>query len=258
MARTAFDPTKHLQLFRGSKLPPEVHTQHAFAGCCPVTGMMVYDRLGDVVHGPNSHTHLKPTSYNDKFMVPFGPVGGSLENEKNNIVNFINAVQVGAQIGVLCIPNYAFVTDVAVKIEASEPGLTFNLKTRNGLKLPSAKVVTVTTSEDPNSPCNKVRTMTESGGGNATVEGTADLNTGAVTGTATADVGNVAAFNGFGALGQDVQSIAIFGRDGQGQFAMEADEIILEVASMPTNKRITGAFRIIVSVNYTICDRAER
>ncbi len=52
--------------------------------------------------------------------------------------------------------------------------------------------------------------------------------------------------------------IDIFGRDGDGVFTAEADEIMLEVASMPVGKKVVGNFRVIVAVNYSICDRAER
>lgn len=235
MARTAFNPSTMLQVFRGSKLPLDVFAKNSGRTCCGSGFAMSYDRLADVVHGPNSHAHLAPTSYNDKYVVPQGPAGGTLENDRNEIVSFINAVGVGAKIGVICIPNYAYITDVAVHIAASEPGLTFNLKTRNGLALPSKKVITVNTTRNENEVC--VLDRTEVPNGEDPVDGSA--------------------FTNFGALDGNV-FVDIFGRDGDGVFTAEADEIQLEVVSMPVNKKVAGTFNITVSVNYTTCMRAER
>lgn len=231
MARTAFDPATMLQVFRGSKQPLGVFAKHAGSGCCGTSFSVGFDRLADVVHGPNSHTHLNPVSYNDKYMVPMGPVGGTLENDRDEIVSFINAVGVGAKIGIICIPNFAFVTDISVRIEAEEPGLTFNLKTRNGLALPSKKVITVKTTRSEDNVCVLERDATDSTAADA--------------------------FNGFGKMDDNV-FIDIFGRDGDGVFTAEADEIMLEVASMPVGKKVVGNFRVVVAVNYSICDRAER
>lgn len=231
MARTAFDPATMLQVFRGSKQPLGVFAKHAGSGCCGTSFSVGFDRLADVVHGPNSHTHLNPVSYNDKYMVPMGPVGGTLENDRDEIVSFINAVGVGAKIGIICIPNFAFVTDISVRIEAEEPGLTFNLKTRNGLALPSKKVITVKTTRSEDNVCVLERDATDSTAANT--------------------------FNGFGKMDDNV-FIDIFGRDGDGVFTAEADEIMLEVASMPVGKKVVGNFRVVVAVNYSICDRAER
>lgn len=247
MARTAFDPATMLQVFRGSKQPLGVFAKHAGSGCCGTSFSVGFDRLADVVHGPNSHTHLNPVSYNDKYMVPMGPVGGTLENDRDEIVSFINAVGVGAKIGIICIPNFAFVTDISVRIEAEEPGLTFNLKTRNRLALPSKKVITVKTTRSEDNVCVLERDATEK---SAVVTG--NLTSGEVTGNLTSN-----AFNGFGKMDDNV-FIDIFGRDGDGVFTAEADEIMLEVASMPVGKKVVGNFRVVVAVNYSICDRAER
>lgn len=288
MARTAFDPATMLQVFRGSKQPLGVFAKHAGSGCCGTSFSVGFDRLADVVHGPNSHTHLNPVSYNDKYMVPMGPVGGTLENDRDEIVSFINAVGVGAKIGIICIPNFAFVTDISVRIEAEEPGLTFNLKTRNELALPSKKVITVKTTRSEDNVCVLERDATEKSAvvtGNLTSgKVTGNLTSNAVSGTVsdttvTATVTNTAvtgtvtdttisgkvtpdstaanAFNGFGKMDDNV-FIDIFGRDGDGVFTAEADEIMLEVASMPVGKKVVGNFRVVVAVNYSICDRAER
>ncbi|MCM1516218.1 MAG: hypothetical protein NC080_07410 [Paraprevotella sp.] len=228
MARAKYDG--HLQVFRGSRLPLGVYAKHANIGCCGSVVGVAHDRLADIVHGPNSHAHLKPCGFNDKYMFPIGPVGGALERDKDDIVAYINEVGVGAKIGVLCIPNFARVTDIGVRIEAEEPGVTFNLVTRNGLALPQADIKVITTAANVDAPCELVRN---------------------------AAAGNAASFTNFGAMG-DNAFIDIFGSDGLGTFALEADEIMLEVASMPTNKRVNGTFRLVVAVNYRVCDRAER
>ena len=258
MARTPYD--NHLQVFRGSKLPLGVFAKHAGVGCCGNTMGVTYDRLADVVHGPNSHAHLNPTSFNDKYLFPIGPVGGTLERDQEDIVSYINEVGVGAKIGVLCIPTYAFVNTIGIRIEAEEPGLTFNLLTRNGLALPSKRIYKVETAPVDGAPCEMARTLTETGG-NATVSGNAQVDTttgkGTIDGVATDNSGDMSVFKNFGALGNNVM-IDILGRDGEGCFALESDEIMLEVASMPVSKRVVGNFRIVVAVNYSICDRAER
>ena len=230
MARTEFDASTMLQVFRGSRLPLGVYAKHAGRICCGSAFEASYDRLADVVHGPNSHTHLRPAVYNDKYLVPQGPVGGNLENDRDAIVTFINKVGVGAKIGILCIPNYAFITDIGVHIDAEESGLTFNLITRNGLTLPSSQVIKVTTAADEDNVCALSRT-----------EATSDTT----------------AFNNIGAL-DGASFIDIIGRDGNGVFTAEADEIQLEVASLPTTGRVIGNFRIMVSVNYSVVMRAER
>lgn len=228
MARTAFDPTTHLQVFAGSRPQMDVYAKHAGVDCCN-RAVATIDRLADVVHGPNADSHLNPTSYNDKFDFPRGMKGGDFETTRNDIVEFINEVGVGAKIGVLVIPNNAFVTDVGVYIYGEEAGLTFDLKTRNGLELPSTKVYKVATAADANAPCSTARTLSEDG-----------------------------SFEGFGALDGN-RSIEIIGRDGEGKFALEADEIILEVKSMPSEEKpVNGDFGILVYVNYTIGHRAER
>lgn len=228
MARTKYDG--HLQVFRGSKLPMGVFAKHASVGCCGSTVETSLDRLADIVHGPNSHAHLKPSGFNDKYMFPIGPVGGTMERDQDDILSYINEVGVGAKVGVLVIPNFARVTDIGIRIEAEEPGLTFNLVTRNGLVLPQESVKIVKTAPSDTSPCELART---------------------------AEDGTAASFQNFGALDKNLY-IDIFGSDGTGSFALEADEIMVEVASMPANKRVYGNFRMVIAVNYRVCDRAER
>jgi hypothetical protein len=55
----------------------------------------------------------------------------------------------------------------------------------------------------------------------------------------------------------DVTEQYIFGRDAAGEFSLEADEILLEVVTMPTSGVISGEFDVLLSVSYDIINRAE-
>lgn len=225
MARTA-KADNNIQVFRGSKPRQDVFAENAGNGCCDGAAAAAYDKLADRTRFSNALAHSNPLGANDKYNAPFGP---GFDNDKALIVNHINTHGVGAQISVLAIPTYAFVTGVGVHIAAEEEGLTFNLITRNGLDLPVAltQVVTAAAGEG----CEVVRTAT---------------------------AGTLASFSGFGALADDQLFVDIFGRDGIGEFSLEADELILEVASMPASGVISGLFDITVSTSYEVIHRAER
>lgn len=214
-----------IQVFRGSRSRQDVFSLNAGGGCCDGVGDVTYDKLAERTRFDNGLLHSNPIGGNDKFLVPYGD---GFAGTRDAIVSLINDVGVGAHISVLAIPTYAFVTGVGVHISAEEPGLTFDLVTRNGLVLPSTTVRTVTATAD--SACEVVRTVDD---------GDADM------------------FEGFGALGT-AAFIDIFGRNGEGEFSLEADEIALRVATMPANGIITGEFSIKVSVSYEVIHRAER
>lgn len=225
MARTP-KAADNLQVFRGSLSKPDVFAQNANDGCCPSTVDVTYDKLGERVRFDNALAHLNPIGANEKFNVPTG--NGFSADYRRAIVDHINAFGVGATISVIAIPTYAFVTGVNVHIAAEEPGLTFNLITRNGLVLPTTAVHVV-----------------EAAG---SVEGCS------IDRTDTA--GDETSFAGFGALDGNL-FIDIFGRSGESEFSLEADELILEVATIPTDP-VSGLFRIEVAVSYEIINRAER
>lgn len=259
MTRVAKD-SKNIQVFRGGNPRPSVFEKHAGIGCCASNVTMIADKLPDVLHFDNGLNHLNPTGGNEKYDFPNGSVSGGF-SDFNDIVAHINEYKVGAQVSVIAIPNYAFVTGVSVKVYAEESGLTFNLKTRNGLKLPADVVKVVTTQPDPNATCQLQRTLVDTNNMkfNGSGSGNASLTTGAVSVTvnttqATADR---SAFSGFGALDGKIYK-DILGRSGNGEFALEADEIIVEVASMPTSGKVNGKFGFTVAVSYDMIDRAER
>lgn len=215
-----------VQVFRGSRPRQDVFAKNAGIGCCDNSSPVGYDKLADRTRFDNSLAHSNPLGANDNFIVPFGD---GFSDTKKAILDGINAEGVGFHISVLAIPTYAFVTGVGVHIAAEEPGLTFDLVTRNGLTLPSDCYHVVEAEVDDG--CTVSRTDTYSDG---------------------------EPLEGFGALGSS-QFIDIFARSaGCGEFALEADEIALKVASMPASGIVTGSFGIIVSVSYEIIHRAAQ
>lgn len=217
----------NLQVFRGSRPRLDVFAKNAGTGCCGTGAQVEYDKLAERVRFDNALAHSNPTGANDKFAFP---QGDGFAYNSAEIIEHINTHGVGATISVLVIPTYAFVTGVGIHIAAEEPGLTFNLVTRNGLVLPG-------TSED----------------NGEVIEVTATDGSEGCEITRTQDTGS---YEGFGALG-NARFIDIFGRYGQGEFSLEADEIILEVATLPASGVVTGAFELEVSVSYDVIHRAE-
>lgn len=213
-----------IQVFRGSRTRQDVFSANSGTGCCGGQGTPDYDKLAVRTRFDNALAHSNPSGANDKFNFPYGD---GFADTRSDIIEAINAGGVGTHISVLAIPTYAFVTGVGVHIEADEPGLTFDLVTRNGLVLPSQNVRVVTT--DQTSACEVARAVT---------------------------AGDATSFTGFGALATH-SVIDIFGRDAGGQFSLEADEIALRVATMPANGVISGSFNITVSVSYDVIHRAE-
>lgn len=224
MARVPKDES-NLQVFRGSRPRLDVFAKNAGTGCCGTGAQVEYDKLAERVRFDNALAHSNPTGANDKFAFP---QGDGFAYNSAEIIEHINTHGVGATISVLVIPTYAFVTGVGVHIAAEEPGLTFNLVTRNGLGLPgvaNGELIEVTAG-DGTQGCEITRTQDDG------------------------------SFEGFGALG-NARFIDIFGRYGQGEFSLEADEIILEVATLPASGVVTGAFELEVSVSYDVIHRAE-
>ena len=223
MARTP-KAANNLQVFLGSRNRPDVFARNAGGGCCGDGAQLSYDKLAERTRFDNGLNHLNPLGANDKFHVPGG---NGFSDYKSQILAHINEFGVGATISVLAIPTYAFVTGVGVHIAAEEPGLTFDLITRNGLVLPTANTQVVTA--EATTACEVERT---------------------------AAAGDEDSFEGFGALGGAL-FVDILGFDGAGQFALEADELILRVASMPASGIVNGLFDLTVGVNYQIILRAE-
>lgn len=224
MARSA-KSADNLQVFRGSKARLDVFAQNSGTGCCN-SELPFHDKLADRVRFDNALAHLNPTGANDKFVFPFG---AGNESSRQEIVDHINRVGVGASISVLAIPTYAFLTGIGVHVAAEEPGLTFAIGTRNGLTLPNENSFTVSAVNDPLSPCGITRTQTAG-----------------------------AWASSFGGL-DGARFVDHFARGccDITNFSLEADEIILTVATMPAGGVVTGEFELIVTASYDILNRAE-
>lgn len=221
---------ENLQVFRGSHPPADVFTQDLMRGgaCCPPGSVDVtYDKLARRVRFDNGLAHLNPLGGNEKFNIPFGD---GLTSSKAAIVDHINKFGVGAQISVIAIPTYAFLTGLNVHVAGAETGLTFDVVTRNGLALPADYIAYVDVTGEA---CAPIRTLTVS------------------TGEAPIDL------EGIGALGTGVLFRDYFAKSCCGTFSLESDEIILEVASMPAGGSITGDFSITVAASYEVINRAE-
>ena len=233
MARTP-KAAGNLQVFNGSLPKPDVFAQNSGSGCCGNADVN-YDKLGERVRFDNGLAHLNPTGGVDRFSVPGGNGFSGVSRE---IIDHINAVGVGATISVLAIPTYAFLTGVGVHVAAEEAGLTFNLITRNGLVIPTAWAATIE-AEAGDAGCSIDRTITvhDPGDGETPVP--------------------FAGFTGFGALGTNL-FVDIIGRNGNGEFSLEADELILQVATMPASGKVNGTFDIKVTASYDVVNRAEQ
>lgn len=210
-----------LQVFRGSKPKADVFARTA-GDCCAPTAESTYDKLGCRVRFDNSTAHENPTGANEKFH--FQKQRFPVETLAAQVAH-LNKIGIGGQLSVLVIPTYAFVTGVGVAVLAEEPGLTFRLVTRNGLALPAAVGLQVDVAGDSCCP------------------------------TRTRAAGDITA--PFGDLPANVTEQYIFGRDANGEFSLEADEILLEVVTMPTSGVIAGTFDVIISASYDIINRAE-
>lgn len=219
-----------LQMFRGSRPKPDVFAQDMMRGggeCCAPGGVdLAYDKLARRVRFDNGLSHLNPLGGNEKVRVPFFD---GLSTSREAAIAHINAVGVGAQISLFAIPTYAFLTGLGVHIAAEETGFTFDIVTRNGLVLPSDYGVLV---DVTGSACEPTRTATVAAG-----ETTVDPE----------------------GLGQLSTSIArdYFWKSCCGEFSLEADELMIEVATMPAGGVVLGDFDFTVAVSYEVINRAE-
>lgn len=221
----------NIQVFRGSLPKMDVFAANAGDGCCPSGLQQSYDKLGERTRFDNALAHSNPIGANDKY---FFPTGAGFDADKADIITHINEHGVGATVSVLAIPTYAFVTGVGIHVAGEEDGLTFNLITRNGLALPSDAVYMVEAAVDENNDCAMTRTLVDLDGEES-----------------------IDPFEGFGELNDNL-FVDIFARSCCGEFSLEADELILEVASMPAGGIVNGDFAIEVAVSYQVIHRAER
>lgn len=220
----------NIQMFRGSRPKPDVFTQDLMRGggecCSPGAADISYDKLARRVRFDNGLTHLNPLGGNEKVRVPFFD---GLSTSRDEAINHINAVGVGAQISLFAIPTYAFLTGLGVHIAAEETGFTFDIVTRNGLVLPSDFGGLVNVTGDT---CAPTRTLTLS--------------------TQEAPITP----EGLGALSTSVAR-DYFWKSCCGEFSLESDEVMIEVTSMPASGEVLGDFDFTIAVSYEVINRAE-
>lgn len=226
----------NIQVFRGSRPKADVFTSNASVGCCGTVDFD-YDKLGDRVRFDNGLKHVNPTGGVDRYRFPSG---NGFADDRAAILAHINAVGVGAEISLLAIPTFAFLTGWGIHVESEEEGLTFDVRTRNGLVLPSATAILVTTEADPDSACGVSRNE------DAAPALTEDGEDGPLI------------LEGIGAMLAGTVALDYFYAAAPGSFSLEADEIILRVATMPVSGKVNGTFDLTVSASYNVIHRAER
>lgn len=223
----AIKSVDNMQVFRGSKPAADVFAQNSGAGCCDTGAAVSHDKLAPVVHFDNALSHLNPAGANDKFrlnrMVP-------------GVVDHINAVGVGAQISVLAIPTGAIMRAVAVRVDGSDTGLVFELKTRNGLALPLSTAAGV------------VMGINVDAGAAACDPATRVV----------AAIVGVTAWETIGVLGAytQVDRVGLYPSASLVAYSLESDELMLEVTAMPGGGLVNGDFDLTVAAVYDIALRA--
>lgn len=225
MARS-IKSAKAIQLFRGgfNKLP--LFAQFLGGDCCAPGAVVDIDRLPVTLNWENANIHTSPLGGRDTWC--FNEL---TDSERAEVIARINTGGVGTQLEILTIPTFSFLQNLRVGVYGEETGLTFKIKTRNGTALPAGQRFEVTEAQSANE-C------------------------GAITRTKT-DVDWVAgAAETIGELGSATKKYSYAVDGAGGTFALEADVIILEVASVPASG-VVGFFDMCVDLSYTSNGRSE-
>lgn len=220
MARNAMSALA-LQLFRGGLNKLSLWAEHIGGACCDPAVTPRIDRLNPTINPENANVHTNPYGHRDYWH--FGTLADSIRDQ---IVRHINTAGVGAQLEVMVIPTFALLNTVRVDVLAEEAGLTFELKTRNGTVLPTGQLINVLETEGGDG-CGEVSRVQAAG-----------------------------AYTGLGALSGATRSYTMGVSDIGGEFALEADVLILEVTGLPAGG-VVGYFDIQVHANYTAPGRSE-
>lgn len=232
MARNSMG-AKALQLFRGGLNKLSLWAEHIGGACCDPAVTPKIDRLSPTVNPENANIHTNPFGHRDYWH--FGTLHDSLREQ---IIRHINTEGVGAQLEVMILPTFSLLNAVRVDVLAEETGLAFTLKTRNGTALPGTTAFPGEGAEIS----GQLIKVTETEGGSGCGEVTR--------------VQSVGAYTGIGALGGATRTY-MMGVAGQGgEFALEADVLILEVTALPVGG-VIGHFDIQVHATYTAPGRSE-
>lgn len=224
MPRNAKSP-KAIQVFRGglNDLLKNPWVQNIGLGCCDPVPTIDPDRLNPTINPENDNVHSRP--FGNRLHWRFSEHD---DTTRARIVNHINTVGVGAQLEVLVIPTFAFWHSLHVVTLAEETGLVFSLKTRNGTTIPSGQTIHVTET-DSGAGCGEV----------ARVQ------------TPAASLTNI------GPLGGATRVHDIFVTANGGEFALEADVLILEVTALPASGRVEGFFDLLIHSTTVAAGRSE-
>lgn len=222
MARVA-KSDKAKQLFKGglNDLSKNPWLQQIGNGCCEVAPAIDQDRLNPTINPENALVHTRPFGNRDYWQFSEHD-----DTTRRQVVALINEVGVGAQLEVIVLPTFSLLYSVQVVAMAEEAGLVFELKTRNGTVIPDGQTIKVSETDAANG-CGEV----------ARVQGSADP----------ADLGPLEGAS-------RVHNLFVSGQGGE--FALEADVLILEVVSMPTEP-VKGFFDLRVHANYVAPGRSE-
>ena len=214
---------KAKQLFRGglNDLSKNPWIQQMGNGCCEVAPSIDQDRLNPTINPENANIHTRPFGNRDYWQFSEHD-----DTTRANVVKWINEVGVGAQLEIMVIPTFSLLYSVQVVTMAEEAGLVFELKTRNGTVLPSGQQIKVLET-DSGDGCGEV----------ARVKSAADA----------ASIGPLEGAN-------RVHNLFVTGQGGE--FALEADVLILEVVSLPADP-VKGYFDLRVHANYVAPGRSE-
>lgn len=220
MARVSMG-AKALQLFRGGLNKLSLWAGHIGGACCDPAVTPKIDRLNPTINPENANIHTNPFGHRD-----YWHFGTLLDSLREQIVRHINAEGVGAQLEVMVLPTFSLLNAVRVDVLAEETGLTFKLKTRNGTVLPTGQLIKVEETEGGDG-CGEVSRVQSAG-----------------------------AYTDIGALGgaTRVYNMGVSGRGGE--FALEADVLILEVTALPAGG-VVGYFDLQVHATYTAPGRSE-
>jgi len=221
MARVA-KSAKAFQVFRGglNDLNKNPWIQQLGNGCCEAAPVVDQDRLNATVNPENALVHSRP--FGNRLYWQFSEHDDST---RAKIVKHINTHGVGAELEVIVIPTFGFLYSVHVAVLAEEADLTFELVTRNGTELPSAQVHKVIETDGANN-CGVGREL---------------------------EAGDLA---DFGALDGASRVHVIAVSDTGGEFALDADVLILKVKTVPADG-VVGNFDIRIHSNTVAAGRSE-
>lgn len=235
------------------------------SGCCSPARKIEVDKLPSRLNWERGNFHTTPNGGTYHYVFPHNMI----EDRSDEIINHINHIGVGARIGIIAIPTYAWVTGIHIKVIDVEPGLSFNLITRNGLTLPQDVLMEIHQKRDNSEHCkwiNEVVNRQDRPSVKVSVssklnEGSSNTITNNVTVSSDPAVNttSIPLFSNFGGSKPDgVDAIDLIGRSARGEFALYSDELQLEVASMPAETDVVGLFNIEVSAQIEVITRAAQ